>query len=516
MLFPGLAVAVEGVLADGDGLTIQLVSTAVEAACPACGALSRRVHGWCRRRLRDVAVAGRRIVLELRSRRLVCRNGGCVQRTFREQIPDLTRRWARRTPRVTALIARFGIAVAGRAGARLLDAAGVSVSRDTVLRGVMSQPLPFEQAQAAGEPVPPVLGVDDVAIRRGQTYATIIIDGAGHRPLDLLPDRLADTLATWLRAHPGVQVVCRDGSSAYAQAIRDGAPRAVQVNDRWHLWHGLGQAVEKVVVAHSGCWRPTAGRTLKPAPDNDVWTVRPVDEQTTARHRMVHDLLAEGLGLMECRRRLGWSYNAVKRYAQAATAQELHRPPRYRATLVDPYRDHLRRRLIEQPSAPVTHLLDEIRALGYTGSANLLVRYINQGRLDQEHPPVKPRTLTSWMMTDPTNLDPADARQLQDVLALCPHLSETALLVTKLAHMIMNRVSSGLAAWMDATAALAQPALTSFVHGLRLDQAAVVAALTLDFSNGPTEGTNTKIKLLKRQMYGRAAFPLLRQRILLN
>ncbi|WP_378540121.1 transposase, partial [Nonomuraea dietziae] len=166
-------------------------------------------------------------------------------------------------------------------------------------------------------------------------------------------------------------VVCRDGSAAYAEAIRQGAPDAVQVSDRWHLWNGLAAAVEKTVVTHSRCWH-TAGPRRAGA----------LAERTRRKHAQVHTLLEQGLGLGECARRLGWGFNTVKRYARAASADDLLRPPKYGATLVDPYREHLRRRLVEEPGVPVTHLLAEIRERGYTGSANLLVRYLNQGRAD--------------------------------------------------------------------------------------------------------------------------------------
>jgi hypothetical protein len=159
----------------------------------------------------------------------------------------------------------------------------------------------------------------------------------------VLPDRKADTLTAWLREHPGTEIVCRDGSAAYAEAIRDGAPKALQVSDRWHLWHGLGGAVEKTVIAHSTCWHAAQ----QPGP------MRPIDERTRARHAAVHELLDRGLGLLECARRLGWALNTVKRYARAATADQLQRPPRYGRTLVDPYREHLRHRLAAEPDVPV-------------------------------------------------------------------------------------------------------------------------------------------------------------------
>jgi hypothetical protein len=208
------------------------------------------------------------------------------------------------------------------------------------------------------------------------------------------------------------------------------APGAVQVSDRWHLWHGLGEAVEKTVIAHANCFRPSAGTVLKPIPATAKGS-RPIDERTAARHQAVHDLLSQGAGLLECARRLGWALNTVKRYARAETAGKLQRPPRHRPTLVDPYRDHLRRRLIDDPQVPVTHLLSEIREMGYPGSANLLVRYINQGRLDLERQPPVPRKVKGWIMTRPEDLPDTDRTHLHDVLTLCPDLNKLTELVVK-------------------------------------------------------------------------------------
>jgi transposase len=311
-------------------------------------------------------------------------------------------------------------------------------------------------------------------------------------------------LAAWLHEHPQVEVVCRDGSAAYAEAIRDGAPQATQVSDRWHLWHNLAKAVEKTVAAHSGCWHSGAPRSN-----------RPLDERTRARHAAVHALLEQGVGLLECARRPGWALNTVKRYARAATAEGLQRPPRYRETLVDPYRDHLRRRLADQPDVAVTRLLAEIRKEGYTGSANLLVRYLNQGRADAERAAPSPRRLVSWLMTPPDDLPAHQRSHLDDLLATCPHLTTLAERVREFASLLTGRRGQDLDAWMTAVEADDLPALHGFVHGLRLDLAAVVSGLTLPYSNGPMEGANTKVKFLKRQMYGRAGFALLRQRILL-
>jgi hypothetical protein len=215
-------------------------------------------------------------------------------------------------PAVDRLDRDLAVTLAGRVGAAVLSRLGVPLSRTTVLRVLMDQPI-------SSGPAPAVLSVDDFALRRGRRYATLLLDAVTHRRIDVLPDRKAATLAAWLREHRQVQVVCRDGSAAYAEAIRDGAPQAVQVSDRWHLWHNLAKAVEKTVVAHSNCWH-----TGPPRP------ARELDERTRTRHAAVHALLGDGVGLLECARRLGWALNTVKRYAHAATAEDLRRPAKYR------------------------------------------------------------------------------------------------------------------------------------------------------------------------------------------
>ena len=497
VLFPQLScLLIDEVVEQGAVLLVRARPPVVAVACPRCDQLTERVHAYHWRRLTDLPAAGRGVVVELRVRRLACRTTSCRQRTFREQVPALAQRWARRTRQLTALIADLAVVLAGRAGAAVLSRLGVCVSRTTVLRVLMS--LPTEVG-----PAPSVLSVDDFALRRGRRYATLLIDAVTHRRVDVLPDRTAATLAAWLREHPGVEVVCRDGSATYAEAIRDGAPQAVQVADRWHLWHNLGKAVEKVVVAHSRCWH-----------SGPLGQAQVLDERTQARHAAVHALLDQGAGLLECARRLGWALNTVKRYARAATAEDLQRPPKYRRTLVDPYREHLRRRLAEQPGVAVTQLLAELRDLGYPGSANLLVRYLNQRRAEAPRTLPSPRRLVSWLTTRPEDLTPDHHSHLQELLAACPHLTVLAERIRDFAALLTGRRGGDLEAWMTTVEADDLPALHGFVRGLRMDLPAVVAGLTLPYSNGPIEGANTKVKFLKRQMYGRAGFRLLRQRIL--
>ncbi|OLF05542.1 hypothetical protein BU204_36995 [Actinophytocola xanthii] len=170
-----------------------------------------------------------------------------MRRTFREQVPGVIERYQRRTVRLGEQVRDVVRELAGRASARLLPALGIAVGRDTAVRALLGIPLPDRV-------VPRVLGIDDFALRRGHDYATVLIDAETGARVDVLAGRGAGVVAGWLRAHPGVEVVCRDGSAAYAQAVRNALPNGIQVADRWHLWHGLCDAVGKEVAAHSACW----------------------------------------------------------------------------------------------------------------------------------------------------------------------------------------------------------------------------------------------------------------------
>jgi hypothetical protein len=187
------------------------------------------------------------------------------------------------------------------------------------------------------------------------------------------PSRSADALERWLREHPGVEIVRRDGSGAYEEAVRRALPAAVQVSDRWHLWKNLCEKTLAEVRSHSACW--ATSNTPRPAG---------VHEQTTCdRWHQIHDLLGKGVGLLECARRMDLSLNTVKRYPRTRGPEALRRAPRYRPTLVDPYRDHLRERRATDPAVPVKQLFREVQEQGYTGSFNLLYRY--------SPPPTPPR-----------------------------------------------------------------------------------------------------------------------------
>jgi transposase len=486
------------------------------------------VHSRYDRTLADAPVSGRRMRIRLRIRRFFCPTAGCPTRTFAEQVEGLTTRHARRTPLLRSMLETIGLALAGRAGARMATHLGALVSRDTLLRLVRALPDPPPTPLTA-------VGVDDFALRRGHVYGTVLIDMITHRPLDLLPDREADTLAAWLRERPGIEVICRDRSSAYAEGARAGAPHATQVADRWHLWHNLAEAVEKTVIAHRhdliepqpepptdadpDTTEMSTVDASVPEPEDDTPAENRLLTRTRERYAAVQQLLADGASISGICRTLHLDRKTVQRFARAVTVEELLAKAHNRGSLLDRFKPYLHERF-NAGTTDAARLTEEISAMGYRGSDKTVRRYLHPFRATLTAPPARPtpptvRQVTGWLTRRPENLTESQTLRLKNILARSPALRTTHDLVRGFAAILTQRRGHQLPAWMDQVEQLGSAALRSLVAGLRTDLGAVTAGLTLPWSSGPVEGTVNRIKMLKRQMYGRARLDLLRKRILL-
>ena len=520
-LVPGV-VTTKVVRADGV-LRIEAQATAAGAQCPDCGRWSMRKHGSYLRFPADLPIGDQPVMIVLRVRRFVCGSTDCGRRTFVEQIEGLTRRSGRWTERLRTVLSVIGLALAGRAGSRLAHRLGITVSKNTVLRMVMEVSLPAITT-------PRVLGIDEFALRKGHIYGTILVDVNTRRPLDLLPDRTVPTVTAWLAEHPGVQVICRDRSIAFAEAGRLGAPDAIHVADRWHIWKNLTEAVEKTVVHHRALLREQpAGHHSLPLPldPSKLTTGEPpgprrsgrLSDRVREQHAAVHALLAEGLGLRAIARRLPLARNTVRRLAHATEPDELLVGQWTGLTsILDPYKPYLHQRWA-QGSTTGTQLFEELRGLRYPGCATVVRRYVRQLRAAFPHDPPRTnpsvREVTSWITRHPDRLDTDQTQRLKEILDRCPALARTAHHVRSFAELMNNRDGQHLQDWITQARDDDLPALQTFVTGLGQDLEAVVAGLSLRYNSGVVEGHNNRIKMLKRQMYGRAGLQLLRQRVLL-
>jgi transposase len=524
LLLPCLEpVVVERVEVRGELVLVRARAAAGGASCRGCGTWCTSRHSVYVRTLRDSGIGGRRVLIRLAVRLLICGNADCPVATFAEQPEGLATPYARVTPLLAAQLGRVAVALAGRAGSRLAGVVlAVRVSRHTLIRKLMAMPDP-----PAG--LVRVLGVDDFSLRRGRRYATLLVDMETGRPVDVLLDRDADRLQQWLQAHPGTEVICRDRASAYAEGARDGAPDAVQVADRWHLWHNLCEYVRDEVARHRDC--AGTGQPCQPrdqqqghGPEQEMsleeWTAG-LEEIIRGRCQQVQQMRAAGQTLDQAAAGLGLGTAITSRYWNAGSAADLLA---VRGTsALDPWKPWLRQQW-EQGSTSITALNRQITADGYPGSYSTTCSWLAIARLAVPPKPPPPPTsgqITALITRDRATLDQAAQDQLDAILASCTTLTALASHVSTFARLITgqfgDQAGKELDAWLTAAEAEpGQPGLHSFARGIRLDYQAVRNAVTLPWSSGPVEGLNTRTKLLLRQMYGRASFLLLRKRILLT
>ena len=532
VLLPHLAgVAVEAAGVAGGRVLIWARASAEGASCPRCGQFSGRVHSAYERRLADAPVGGQPVTIRLAVRRFFCGNPDCGAVTFAEQVDGLTTRRARRTPPLARTLTAIALALAGRAGTRLAGALDLTAGRSSMLRLVMTQPDPQTTTVT-------VLGVDDFAFRRGRDYGTLLVNAETGHPVDLLRDREAETLAGWLKEHPGTEVICRDRAGAYADGARQGAPQAVQVADRWHLYHNLAGHVEKAVARHRGCLEEPAPEP-EPEPEETARQAAPGLQQAAAeaaarraeesalavrtrqRYEQVQALRAQGNGIKPIMRQTGLAKETVRRFYRAATVNELLAKVRDgRPSLLDDYKPYLHQRW-NGGCTNVRQLHAELRERGYKGGYGTIRDYVLPFRESGIAPPAAPgppkaRDLASWILTDPDNLHDDEKEKLAQARERCPHLDTLAGHVTEFAKILTGLHGDRLDDWITNVKADDQPDLHSFARGLKHDHQAVLNGLTMPWSSGVVEGNVNRLKMIKRQMYGRATFPLLRKRVLLS
>jgi transposase len=518
---------------NNDQIVCMAAVASATAACPVCAQPSFRIHSSYQRKLADLPWAGVAVQIRLLARRFFCKNSVCQQKIFCERIPAVAAPWARRTKRLANAQQVVGLAAGGAGGARLCVALAMHAGIDLLLALIRNIQVP-ERA------TPRVLGVDDWAKRKGQTYGTILVDLERGEVVDILPDRTAESLEAWLKAHPGVEIVSRDRAGAYAQGARQGAPDAIQIADRWHLLKNLTDAIYKVLQKHrpaierelaqqrgvSGVENRPAGLELSHA-CTDLAQPSAADLARQKRQQDAHRLHEQGWTNRAIAIQIGVCPKTVSRYLNAGLPSSPLRRSR-RRQLIAPYRAYL----IERWNAGchnAAQLCREIQAQGFAGQYTIVRHFVSAlrkasglpprirnatGKTIRRDPTQRPptlRMLAHLIGRPPDELDEREQEYIGRLDNIHPRLTEAVRLAREFANMVRQRQVEKLNFWL---AKAKSSLLRRFATGLCQDYRAVRAALALPWSNGPTEGHINRLKCLKRQMYGRAKLDLLRQRLL--
>lgn len=510
-------------------LVIALRSTCPTAACPRCHQVSPRIHSRYVRHPADVPWGGHPVRFVLHVRKFRCLSATCPRRIFTERLPEVVAPSARSTVRLTEFLCSIAFALGGEAGARLARCLGAPASPTMLLALIRRTPLPPPAT-------PRVLGVDDWARRKGSRYGTALVDLERHQLVDLLSDRTAESFSTWLATHPGVAIIARDRGEPYATGARQGSPEAVQVVDRWHLLANWREAVERVLERHRRqvqqvhLERPA--RAPVPAvavlPPKSVNRRRKYAEERRAhaqarrqaRYAEIQERYATGQYLTTIARDLHLNYKTVRKYALAdACPATKPYPPRRR--LLAPYEPYLVARWAEG-CRNGTQLYRELVAHGFRGSRTLVAAFVARLRraaqedtplpTTRESVPLTPHAAAYLLVRRPERRSAAEHAALAQLRTSHAEIGTVMVLTERFAGIVRERRGAELGAWLADAQSSGIRELRQFALKVRKDEAAVQAGCALEWSNGQTEGQITRLKLLRRQMYGRAQDDLLRQR----
>ena len=492
-------------------ITAVVATASLQAQCPACQCCSEKVHSRYTRLVADLPWMGWGVQLELHTRRFFCQNHECPRQIFTERLPTVVAPYARRTMRLTDVFTLIGFALGGEAGKRLVAGMGLSSSPDTLLRLIQRAP---EIAHAT----PRVLGVDDWSFRRGRKFGTILIDLEKRLPIELLPDREASTLATWLQEHPGVEIISRDRSGAYADGATKGAPQAQQIADRWHILKNLGEALEGFFISKKSLLKAAMldPREATPSPsllqESPMGQTKRLEEVSRERHqekvemyRKIHKLHAKKVHQGIIAHLVGTSRQTVTRSIHMDQPPERRTPRRTRIHLLEPFKPYLIERWNEG-MRNASDLFRELQERGYTASMANVTRFIRNLRTTKGKPrgfkavEPTPETIAAkkdaqvrrpptalqvarWMsFTEEQRLDWQNAY----LMRLCeadPIIAQTFALIQDFATMLRERQGARLDAWLAQVEEQEVSELKNFARGLKKDYDAVKTGLTLEWSN---------------------------------
>ena len=493
---------------DGGGALITMRPRAKASICPECGTSSERIHSRYRRRLADLPMGGKPVRLVVLARRFYCDAVLCGRRIFAERFDQgVLAPWARRTERLDHIVHHLALALGGRPAASFAQRLMLPVSNDTLLRVVRRR----------GSPrfVPPtVIGIDDWAWRRNQRYGTIVCDLERRKTIALLPDREPATAQAWLSDQPQITLVARDRGGSYALAAAKALPKATQVADRWHLMENASRAFLDAVRKSMHQIRAAIGAaTINP----DLLTAAEQLQYEGYLRReednaVILGLAKDGVTIKEITRRTGRSRGVVRKVLRGQCSDIF----RVRESSLELYLPWLDAQWTagQHNGAELWRCL---RSQGFRGCLRVVTEWAARRRraeqLDAGALSRAPsaRTIARLLTLGRDSLSKSDTVTVAAIEISVPLLVEAREIIAAFQAMIRKKSLADLAPWLER----ARPSLVaSFANGVLKDEAAVSAAITSPWSNGQTEGQITKLKLVKRQMYGRGKLDLLQARLM--
>lgn len=557
LIFPAeMPLRIEQITQTGTQIDIYAHLQRTQDCCPNCQTVSNAVHGRYWRHPQDLPWLGLTVRLHLEVQRFACREQACDRKTFAAGLTELLPARARRTARLKEQHLATAYLLGGEAGRRLLQLLGMPISGDTLIRDI----------RQSGETPPAtvrVVGVDDWAFKRGQTYGTILVDLERQQPIDLLNTRETEVVTAWFQAHPEIEIVSRDRGKEYIKAATDGAPQAEQVADRWHLLHNLREAVVSFLQQQPACLQAAAQQPVidqnqaevAPTEDNPVGievapkvvpaalvtpessslqTGQVPSARRQERFDEVGQLKQAGYSDRAISRQLKMSTTTVRKYVEAEQC------PRYPAGRVSsskltPWLPYLEERW-QAGCTNASQLWREIEGQGFSGCLGVVGLWASKQRkllptpqrYSRQQPDTVPPSLirqtrplpwsaqrVSWLIIlDKEKLDDEEQAARRRMLDADPQVVTVDRLAQQFIQMVKERSGQGLDQWLQDVTVSGIKSLRSFANGLRSDLAAVRNALSMPWSNGQVEGQINRLKFIKRQMYGRAKLDLLRKRVL--
>ena len=497
-------------------------------SCPMCGRISRSFHSCYCRCLQDLPWQGLSVQLVVVARRYRCRNPDCPRKVFCERLPGVAPVRARQTLRASEIIRLVGYVAGGRPGYRLLARLAISTSDDTVLRRVKQPPLDSVERPSIRN-----LGVDDWAWRKGQDYGTILVNLDLHRVADLLPDRSSESFSSWLQQYPGIATIARDRCGLYAEGARIGAPAAQQVADRFHLILNLSSAVERVFEERSrelvlppmaeseapvtAASSESTGEQ-KEAPATSATQQEQRRQRRLDRYNKVVELFTQGYSQRAISREVGIQTKTIRRWLRAGQFPE-RKPAHRRPAKVNGFADYLKQRWNEG-CHNATRLFQEIRDKGYAGKRSMVARFVSSWRKTgkptspQLPQRIAPKHAAILATSAPDPLSEQQQTLFDRIVAQCPDAMLLRNLSLDFRQALTGSEGWRVEAWIEVAKQCQYGPLVRLAYGLQKDMSAVRAAVESPWSTGQVEGQINRLKMIKRQMYGRAGFDLLRARVL--